>query len=163
MGLSGLKSGKTLSVPLSLAGGQRDEGPALHQFPGCCLPQLSVRLSPARSLAAACHPAGFLLPRFACSLQGGGGEGADWGGLRWETPPVQVCSLQLEGRPRVWRPPGPFGETELPFRCQSSVGLGWGPEAHHSWASALHVAWCSAEAGWQQMAPGRSQEAQTLC
>ena len=154
---SELKLGKSLSLPLFLAGGQRKEGPALHGLPWCDLPQLSVRLSPAQPLASVWHLTCFLLPQLPCSLHGGGGEGGDWSGLSGgEPPPAQGCSSQLEGRPRVWRTPGPFREAEL-FPCQSSAGLGWALRLTVAGLRPLPAAWHSAEVRRGQ---GRSRGSQ---
>lgn len=152
-----LKLGKSLSLPLFLASGQRKEGPALHWLPWCNLPQLSVRLSSAQRLASICHLTCFLLPQLPCSLHGRGGEGGDWSGLRGEPPPAQGCSSYLEGRPRVWRTRGPFRETEL-FPCQSSAGLGWTLRLTGAGLQPLHAAWHSAEVGRGQNGSRWSQE-----
>lgn len=65
-----LKLGKSLSLPLFLASGQRKEGPALPWLPWCNLPQLPVRLSSAQRLASVCHLTCFFLPQLPCSLHG---------------------------------------------------------------------------------------------
>lgn len=156
---SELKLGKSLSLPLFLAGGQRKAGPALHGLPWCDLPQLSVRLSAAQPLASVWHLTCFLLPRLPCSLHGGGGEGGDWSGLRWGASLCSRMLLTAGGQTQSVEDPRPLqGSRAGPVSVLSRAGLG--PEAHCGWASAPPCGWHSAQVGRGRVGadgPGKGQ------